>query len=71
MEDNFTRNLSRYYNFKFTITSDAELVLELGDLRCDSEAKWLKSNLKHLGHIVAYFAAKRLGNESIVKPDVN
>ena len=69
-KDNFTKNLSNYYNFKYTITRDAELVLELGDLTCPTQAKWMKKNLKNLGHIVAYFAAKRIGKEHLVtKPN--
>lgn len=65
-EDNFTKNLSNYYNFKYTITRDAELVLELGDLTCPTQAKWMKANLKNLGHAVAYFAAKRIGKEHLI-----
>ncbi len=68
--DNFTENLRRYYNFKYTITSDAELVLELGDLTCPEQAIWLKDNLPELGHLVAYFAAQRIGKESLItKPN--
>ena len=66
-EDNFTKNLSNYYNFKYTITRDAELVLEMGDLTCPTQAKWMKKNLKNLGHIVAYFAAKRIGKEHLIE----
>ena len=65
--DNFTPNLRNYYNFKYTITRDAELVLELGDLTCPTQAKWMKNNLKNLGHVVAYFAAKRIGKEHLLK----
>ena len=66
-DDNFTKNLSNYYNFKYTITRDAELVLELGDLTCPTQAKWMKNNLKNLGNVVAYFAAKRIGKEHLIK----
>lgn len=66
-KDNFTKNLSNYYNFKYTITRDAELVLELGDLTCPTQAKWMKKNLKNIGHIVAYFAAERIGKEHLIK----
>lgn len=66
-KDNFTKNLRYYYNYKYTITKDAELVLELGDLTCPEQAKWMKKNLKNLGHIVAYFAAKRIGKEALIK----
>lgn len=68
--DNYTRNLSGYYNFKYTITKDAELVLELGEITCNEQSKWMKPRLKKLGHVVAYFAAKRIGKESLIeKPD--
>ncbi|MGB0849880.1 MAG: N-acetylmuramoyl-L-alanine amidase [Bacteroidia bacterium] len=66
-KDNFTKNLRYYYNFKYTITKDAELVLELGDLTCPEQAQWMKNNLKNLGHIVAYFAAKRIGKEHLIE----
>lgn len=65
--DNFTKNLSNYYNFKYTITKDAELVLELGDLTCPEQAKWLKEHLHDLGYHVAYFAADRIGKAHLLK----
>lgn len=69
--DNFTPNLKNYYNFKYTITKDAELVLELGDLTCPVQAEWLRNNLKNLGHLVAYFAAGRIGKEHLLtKPNI-
>lgn len=64
--DNFTPNLKNYYNYKYTLTRDAELVLELGDLTCPQQAHWLRANLKNLGHIVAYFAAQRIGKEHLL-----
>ena len=64
--DNFTKNLSNYYNFKYTITNDAELVLELGDLTCPEQAIWLKEHLAELGQIVAYFAAERIGKSHLI-----
>lgn len=71
MPDNFTSNLKNYYNFKYTVTRDAELVLELGDITCPEQAKWIKPRLKHLGHVVAFFAAKRLGKESLIDKPKN
>ena len=41
-------------------------MLELGDLTCPEQAQWMKNNLKNLGHIVAFFAAKRIGKERIL-----
>jgi N-acetylmuramoyl-L-alanine amidase len=66
-DDNFTKNLRYYYNYKYTITKDAELVLELGDLSCPTQATWMKKNLKNLGHVVAYFAAKRINKEHLIE----
>ena len=34
---------------------------------CDEDMGWMKHNLKNLGHIVAYFAAKRIGKEHLIK----
>jgi len=65
-KDNFTKNLSNYYNFHYTITRDAELVLELGDITCPQQAKWMKPRLKEMGQLVAYFAAKRIGKEHLI-----
>lgn len=66
--DNHTRNLRHYYAFWWTITRDAELVIELGDMNCQEEAEWLRSNLKKLGHIIAYFCARRVGSDAVSKP---
>jgi len=74
MNDNFTSALRNYYNYKYTITSDAELVLELGDINCKKQALWLKPRLKFLGELVAYFAAARVEGEApatINKPVFN
>ncbi len=60
MPDNFTKNLKHYYNYHYTITSDAELLLELGDITCKEQALWLKPRLKKLGALVAYFASERV-----------
>ena len=71
MNDNFTRNLSRYYNFKYTVTRDAELVLELCDINCPQQAQWAKQNLKQLGQVVAYYCAERIGKgDLITKPNI-
>ncbi len=68
MDDNFTSNLSGYYGYRYTITSDAELVLELGELTCRDQARWLKPRLRWLGRLLAYFISERLGKGSIPKP---
>jgi hypothetical protein len=67
-KDNFTKNLSGYYGFKHTSTSDAELVLELGEITCLKQAEWLKPRLKWIGGLIAHFAAVRMGSNAIPKP---
>ncbi|MCK5809582.1 MAG: N-acetylmuramoyl-L-alanine amidase [Cocleimonas sp.] len=68
MPDNFSKNLKYYYNYRYTSTSDAELVLELGEMSCPEQARWMKSRLKKLGALVAYFAAQRIGASGVERP---
>ncbi len=70
MPDNFSKNLSGYYNYYYTRASDAELVLELGEISCPEQARWLKPRLKRLGALVAYFAAQRIGVWGVAKPRI-
>ena len=59
-KDNFTKNLSNYYGFYY-IRADKFLVLELGEISCKKQTKWLKPRLKKIAHLVAYAIAKELG----------
>ena len=68
MPDNFSKNLKYYYNYRYTQVSDAELVLELGEITCPEQARWMKPRLKELGALVAYFAAKRVGASGVENP---
>lgn len=68
MASNFSKNLSQYYNYRYTNASDAELVLELGEISCPEQARWIKPRLKQLGALVAYFAAQRVGAYGVAKP---
>lgn len=70
MPDNYTAGLRKYYAFKETITRDAELVLELFDVTSREQSEWASSRLKHLGAIVAFFVARRLGNTTVPRPKV-
>ena len=65
-KDNFTRNLKNYYAYKW-IQADKFLLLELGELSCDKQTKWLKPRLKKIAHLIAYAIAKELG-KSVKKP---
>lgn len=68
MPDNFSKNLKYYYNYRYTQASDAELVLELGEMSCPEQARWMKPRLRELGALIAYFAAQRVGASGIEKP---
>ncbi len=68
MKDNYTKNLSGYYGYRHTTTSDGEVLLELGDLTVLEQAKWLKPRLKWLGALVAHFAATRVGSSEVPDP---
>ena len=59
-EDNFTRNLANYYGYYY-IRADKFLVLELGEITCKKQTKWLKPRLKKIGQLIAYTIARELG----------
>jgi len=58
--DNFTRNLANYYGYYY-IRADKFLVLELGEISCKKQTKWLKPRLKKIGQLIAYTIARELG----------
>jgi N-acetylmuramoyl-L-alanine amidase len=66
-EDNFTANLTNYYAYRW-IHADKFLILELGEITCRKQTKWLKPRLKKIAHLIAYAIARELG-EDINKPD--
>lgn len=66
--DNFTADLRNYYGFKYTQTGDAELVLELGEITCLTQAQWLKPRLSWLGDLLAHFVSLRLGRGDVPDP---
>ena len=68
MRDNFTANLSGYYGFGYTQTTDAEFVMELGEITCREQAEWLKPRLKWLGHLIAHFLSQRIGKGDVPDP---
>jgi hypothetical protein len=69
LRDNATPDENHYYGFQFTVTSDAEFVVELGDLGSLRQAKWLKPRLEWLGQLLAYFVSHRIGKGGLAKPD--
>ena len=64
--DNFTKNLENYYSYKW-IRAEKFLVLELGEITCNKQTKWLKPRLKKVARLIAYAIAKELGKE-VPKP---
>jgi len=70
MQDNFTKNLSRYYGYKYVFTQKGFILIELGELTCPKQARWLKPRLKRLGRLIAYFIANELEVECIKKPRI-
>jgi hypothetical protein len=66
--DNVTDRERHYYGFKFIATSDAEFLIELGDLHSLRQAQWLKPRLVWLGQLVAYFVSNRIAKGGVPKP---
>ncbi len=65
-QDNFTKNLRDYYAYK-RIRAEKFLVLELGEITCDKQAKWLRPRLKKIARLIAYSIATELG-KNVKKP---
>lgn len=68
LRDNATDRERLYYGFKYTATSDAEFLIELGDLHSLRQAQWLKPRLVWLGQLVAHFVSNRIGKGGVPKP---
>jgi len=65
-KDNFTPNLRNYYAYGW-IHAKKFLLLELGEITCDKQTKWLKPRLNKIAHLVAYAIAIELGKK-VQKP---
>ena len=70
MNDNFTTNLSGYYGFKYVFSQKGFIVVELGEITCPKQAIWLRTRLKRIGRLIAYFIAQELGVDKVKKPKV-
>jgi hypothetical protein len=66
--DNFTEDEHHYYGFSHTFTSDAEFLIEFGDLNSMRQAEWLKPRLRWLGSLLAHFLSRRSGLGNVPKP---
>jgi Fungal chitosanase of glycosyl hydrolase group 75 len=69
MPDNFTADEQGYYGFKYTITTDAEFLIEFGDLNSLAQARWMKPRLKWMGALLAYFLSDRIGKGDVPLPE--
>ncbi|MGC3988365.1 MAG: peptidoglycan-binding domain-containing protein [Chthoniobacteraceae bacterium] len=67
-EDNFTADEEEYYGYKYWCTTDAEMLIEFGDLGSKRQAEWLKPRLKWLGALLAHFLSKRSGKGGVPEP---
>jgi len=65
-KDNFTKNLKHYYAYK-KVDAEKFLVLELGEITCEKQTKWLQPRLKKVARLVAYSIATELG-KTVEKP---
>jgi hypothetical protein len=69
MRDNFAPDEAGYYGFKFTVTTDAEFLIEFGDLGSLRQARWMKPRLKWMGRLLAHFLSQRIDKGNVPLPD--
>ena len=65
-KSNFTNNLKDYYGYKI-IKADKFLVLELGEISCPKQVRWLKPRLKTIAHLIAATIAQEFGYHPYIK----
>ena len=66
--DNYTNDLRGYYGYRYTQTTDAEFLIEFGDLQSERQALWMKPRLKWLGALLAHYLSKRTGLGNVPVP---
>lgn len=66
--DNYTKDEREYYGYTYWRTTDAEMLIEFGDLGSSRQAKWMKPRLKWLGALLAHFLSKRSGLGNVPEP---
>ncbi len=59
-KENFTKNLSEYYGFNRVNTEKGFLVLELGEITCNEQIKWLEPRLDLIAIKIADFIMDEL-----------
>ncbi len=66
--DNFTGNLRRYYGFRQVAASKGSLVLELGEITCLAQRRWLEPRLHWEGALLAHFLSALIGKGAVLDP---
>jgi len=65
-KDNFTKNLKHYYGYR-QIYAKKFLLLELGEITCNKQTKWLKPRLNKIAFLIAYSIIKELNPKFSLK----
>lgn len=66
--DDFTTGLRDYYAFRQVVPRDAALVLELGEVTCPAQRRWLAPRLDFEGRVIAYFLSRLIGKGDVPAP---
>lgn len=61
MPDNFTNNLRDYYAFRQVRGTQGSLVIELGEITCPAQRRWLGPRLQWAGDLIAQFMLTQIG----------
>ena|SRR5579885_2004421 len=59
--DDFTQGLRDYYGFRAVRARKGALVLELGELTCPAQRRWLAPRLHRIGDLIAAFVRRLIG----------
>lgn len=66
--DNFTVGLRQYYAYKQVDAASGALVLELGEITCDAQRRWLAPRLRWEGALIGYFVSRLIGKGAVRDP---
>ncbi len=66
--DNFTKGLRDYYGFRQVRARRGALVLELGEVSCHAQKRWLAPRLKWAGDEIAFFLSRLTGKGQVPAP---
>jgi hypothetical protein len=68
MPDDFTAGLRDYYAFRQVEATDGALVLELGEITCPPQRRWLASRLDDVAALIAYDISRTIGKGDVPLP---